>query len=563
MGWSNLKTKPKILIGVLSPLVLLVILGWVAVNNLGAILRTVGWVDHTRVVLSEASNIVGAAVDMETGMRGFMLAGKEEFLEPYIAGEKAAYERIASLQKTVGDNPKQVTRLGEARKILEDWQANVTRPYIETRRKVGEGQTMDDVAQLVGEARGKAYFDAFRKVMADFAAEEEMLMTRRKAENERTVSFTYTVVIGCVVAGLVVGVGLAIAIGAQIANPVVDMTRSMRALADGNKGIDIPGVGRGDELGDMAEAVQVFKENMIKADALAAEQQKEQEARNRRAKALEALTTGFDGQISNILGAVTSAATELESTATSMSSTAEETSKQATAVAAASEQASANVDTVASATEELAGSITEIGRQVSASTEIAGNAVSEAQRTHDTVQGLVAAATKIGEVIGLINDIAEQTNLLALNATIEAARAGDAGKGFAVVASEVKNLANQTAKATQDISDQIGGVQGATQQAADAIESIGKTIREINEIATTIAAAVEEQQAATGEIARNVEQAAAGTAEVSSNIANVTQAAGETGSASSQVLNASQDLAMQADGLRGVVETFLTDVRDA
>jgi methyl-accepting chemotaxis protein len=355
----------------------------------------------------------------------------------------------------------------------------------------------------------------------------------------------------------------AFVIGRSITTPIRSMTGAMRELADKNLSVAIPAVGQKDEVGEMADAVQVFKDNMIRADQLAAEAAREQDARDRRAIKVGELTKRFDQEASGVLDTVSSAATELESTSASMSATAEETSKQATSVAAASEQASTNVQTVAAAAEELSNSIREISRQVSKSAEIADKAVREAERTHAQVQGLAEAAQKIGEVVELITDIAEQTNLLALNATIEAARAGDAGKGFAVVASEVKNLANQTARATEDIGAQIGGIQDATREAVAAIDGIGKVINEINQIATAIASAVEEQGAATQEIARNVEQAATGTTEVSRTIVGVNEAADETGAASGQVLEASRELARQAAGLKTIVQKFLSDVRSA
>jgi methyl-accepting chemotaxis protein len=262
-------------------------------------------------------------------------------------------------------------------------------------------------------------------------------------------------------------------------------------------------------------------------------------------------------RVKEVVGVVASASSEMESAAQSMSATAEETNRQAGAVAAASEEASSNVQTVASAAEELSSSISEITRQVTQSSDVARKAVEEAAKTNATVKGLAEAAQKIGEVVNLINEIAGQTNLLALNATIEAARAGEAGKGFAVVASEVKSLANQTAKATEDIGRQISAIQSATEAAVGAIQGIGKTIEEIAKIATNIASAVEEQGAATQEIARNVQQASAGTQEVTSNISGVTKAATETGAAAGQVLTAARELATQGDTLKKEVEGFL------
>ena len=532
-----------------------------AVNSATA-KKNVGWVSHTYKVIAKANDILAAAVDMETGMRGYLLAGKEGFLDPYKAGQEKFNTLVDEMKQTVSDNPAQVKLMGEISDNINTWIAEVTEPTIQLRRDIGDAKTMDDMADLVGEARGKVYFDKFRQLMADFQAEEAGLMDVRKADNVEMVGFAYTMITICIIVAIVIGVGLAFIIGGAIADPISKMTSSMRALAAGDKSVEIPGTGRGDEIGNMAEAVQVFKDNMIKAESLAAEQEAGQAEREKRAKAVEDLTRKFDNDVSGVIETVAASATEMDSTASSMSNTAEQTSSQSTMAAAASEEASANVQTVASAAEELSSSISEISRQVAQSTQIAGAAVAEVDGANEKVQGLAEAAKKIGEVVALITDIADQTNLLALNATIEAARAGDAGKGFAVVASEVKNLANATAKATEEISAQIGGIQEATEGAVATIGSIGGTIAQMNEIASTIAAAVEEQGAATQEIARNVEEASTGTAEVSSNVASVTQAAGETGQAAGTVREAAQDLSSQTETLKGIVEKFLGDVRD-
>jgi methyl-accepting chemotaxis protein len=349
----------------------------------------------------------------------------------------------------------------------------------------------------------------------------------------------------------------------SIRRPLDGIKTSMLQLADGNLDIEIAGTSRQDEIGDLGRAAQVLRDRSRDAARLAAEKETERTARDARGRTIDELTKAFDGQVSGVLALVGTVVSELETTATALSANSQQTNRQATTVATATEEASASVQTVATAAEELSSSIKEIARQVEQSSRIAQTASDEASRTNETVKGLATSSARIGDVVKLINDIASQTNLLALNATIEAARAGDAGKGFAVVAGEVKNLANQTAKATEEIGAQIGAVQASTEEAVAAIGAIVSRINEINQIAAAIAAAVEQQSAATGEIARNVQQAATGTQEVSANIGGVTQAAGETGAAASQLLSSTRSLARETSGLKDTVGTFLQGVRTA
>ncbi len=349
----------------------------------------------------------------------------------------------------------------------------------------------------------------------------------------------------------------------SIAKPITATTAAMRRLADRQMDTEIPGVGRRDEIGSMASAVQVFKDNMITAARQAVEQEAEQKVKARRTALLEALIGSFESKAGQMVGMVAAAATEMEATAQTMSTTAAQTNQQASIVASAAEVASIGVQTVASAAEQLGSSISEISRQVTQSARVSEKAVTDVRRTDMVVRALAEGAQKIGDVVNLITNIASQTNLLALNATIEAARAGDAGKGFAVVASEVKNLAQQTAKATDEIGKQISQVQLATTEAVEAIRGISVVIEEIGTIATMIAAAVEEQGAATAEIARNVQQTAASTQTVTANITGVSQAASDTGMAAGQVLDAAGDLSRQAESLSGEVARFVADVRAA
>ncbi|HEY1413047.1 MAG TPA: methyl-accepting chemotaxis protein [Rhodopila sp.] len=370
--------------------------------------------------------------------------------------------------------------------------------------------------------------------------------------------------IGLFAAVILVVAATAAAIALSIARPLAKLESSMRRLAAGDRSTGIAGVGRGDEIGGMAAAVQVFKDSMIKADTMANEQEQIKIAAAVAQKAaMNQTADSFHAKVGGFVSLLSSGATELESTAQSMSGTATQANGQAVTVAAAAEEASAGVRTVAAAAEELSASIGEISRQVSQSSRITGQAVADAQRTDGIVRALAEGAEKIGHVVGLITNIAGQTNLLALNATIEAARAGDAGKGFAVVASEVKSLANQTAKATEEIGAQIAQIQSATKEAVDAIRGITGTIEEVSSISMSIAAAVEQQGAATAEIARNVQQTAQSAQDVTVNIGGVSQAATNTGLAASQVLNAASSLLRRVEQLTTEVDSFVAEVRTA
>jgi methyl-accepting chemotaxis protein len=350
-----------------------------------------------------------------------------------------------------------------------------------------------------------------------------------------------------------------------VARPMTRLNGALGEMAGGNLDVVIPGAARGDEIGDLAKTVTVIRENAERKarDEAEAKVAQDRIAAQRRKAEMVRLADDFEGAVGKIVETVSSASNELESSAGTLTATAERAQELTTMVAAASEEASANVQSVASATEEMASSVTEIGRQVQESARMASEAVEQARTTNDRVGELSKAASRIGDVVELINTIAGQTNLLALNATIEAARAGDAGRGFAVVASEVKALAEQTSKATGEIGQQITGIQAATRDSVGAIEAISSTIEKLSEISSAIAAAVEEQGAATQEISRNVQQAAQGTQQVSSNITDVQRGAGETGSASSQVLAAAQSLSMDSGRLKSEVGKFLDSVRAA
>jgi len=411
-------------------------------------------------------------------------------------------------------------------------------------------RSLDDLGEEIGKrldiyvAHNK---DELLQVMADADAYEK---------------HTKTLVLAMAAVAVLLGFALAFGTNFSISNPVRAITDVMNRLRNGDRKIDVPFTTLHDEVGEMAGAVEVFKENLIQVEKLRSEQERQKrQAEIEKKKAIDELANDFEQAVMGIVGSVSSSSSQLHASAQSLSALAEQVRHQAASVSSASREASTNVETVAAATEELSASIGEITARVEDSAQVSANAVDEAARVNIMVEGLAGAVARIDEVVSLITDIASQTNLLALNATIEAARAGDAGKGFAVVANEVKNLANQTARATDEISAQIAAVQGATQEAVSGIRGISGTIAKISEISAAIATAVEEQGAATSEISRSVSQAYEGTKQVSVNINGVTQASTEAGAASHQVLDAARNLATQSERLKDGVHGFIKHLR--
>jgi len=425
--------------------------------------------------------------------------------------------------------------------------------------------------ELDANDQGKLLLDQTRKLNVGLGIGVEQLVqgvlsdTHASASQaRREISLATTLMLalgGLTLVGLTLFVRLYV--GANILRRIGNLQRSMQLLSQGDLQSEIYRSSQNDEIAAMASSLQIFRDSMIEARTLSADQDKDRTAKAERTSRMEARIVGFESTVREALDSLQNSANSMQTTAQGMSATADQSSALVSAVASAAEETSVNVQTVSAGTEELSSSIAEIGRQVVTSAQIARKAVDEAGATDATMQGLAENASRISVVVDLIQTIASQTNLLALNATIEAARAGEAGRGFAVVASEVKSLANQTAKATEEIRSQITNMQGVTTSAVAAIRNISTTISEINEVTTAIAAAVEEQGAATHEIARNIQHAAAGTSQVSGNIVGVSTASAEAGSAASDVLSASGALRREADVLRSEIDAFLSSIRAA
>jgi methyl-accepting chemotaxis protein len=556
---SNVKILPRLVIG-FGILVLMVasLSGYAVITgqSSGSLLDTVSRLANA----SETDQRIQKQVfegRMQTWMA--LATGDQEHWQQADGAFKLAQQRIVALRAQTFDLQRiaMIDRLGP---MIDAYQAKAAKMK-EYKTKSETWDTPEGKALMAATTSVATEIDRLGNELAD-GYSKAATSAKASADGEIASSINVAAIVGTV--AVLLGVGLAIVMARSIASPIKAMTDAMTRLARREMTVEIAGLGRKDEVGSMAEAVQVFKDNMIRADQFTADQQAQKATAEALQKAtLNKMADTFEANVGQLVGLLAASSTEMEATAKSMAATADETSKQAGTVAAAAEEAGTGMQTVASAAEELSASISEISRQVAQSTRVTGKAVSDTQRTDHIVRALADGAEKIGAVVSLITNIAAQTNLLALNATIEAARAGDAGKGFAVVASEVKSLAAQTSKATEEIGAQISQMQAATKEAVDAIRGITGTIEEVSSISISIASAVEEQGAATAEIARNVQQTTAAAQEVTLNISGVNRAAGETGAAATQVLGAAGDLSQQSERLAAEVRSFVAGVRAA
>jgi methyl-accepting chemotaxis protein len=458
-----------------------------------------------------------------------------------------------SLQAIISSDDKILQALKEASALLAEYRQSLT-------KLVDNAKSIEELTAEMNDS-ATAIVKGASAMKTDLLSDQQRL----EAESDATIGATERLIVMLAAGGFLLGGALAVLLGKGISRPMTAMCKAMRELAGGHFDVVLPGLGRNDELGEMAGAVEEFKVQAIaraERDAASQDAQNKASSAARRAELIR-FADDFETAVGTIVSNVSASAVQLESAAGTLTRTAETTQSLSSQVAGASEEASSSMQSVAAATDELSTSVDEIGRRVQESSRIAEAAVLQAQQTDGRIGKLSRAAQEIGDVVKLITAIAEQTNLLALNATIEAARAGDAGRGFAVVAAEVKSLASQTAKATDEISSHISGMQGATQESVAAIKEIGGTIAQISSIASTIASAVEQQSSATQEIARSVQNVAQGTQEAAANITQVNRGATETGAASEDVLNSARTLSTESTRLREELDRFMTNIRAA
>jgi methyl-accepting chemotaxis protein len=561
---AQFSIRAKITAVVAFLLVAMTGMGLLAVRNMRAINAstvdiTTNWLPSVRVL----GDLRAGIVSYRTVIREHMLA---ETAEEKQAVEKTLAAIVESNNRIRQTYEPLITSL-EERSLYSEW--------IQQWDRYKKGT--EEVMALSRKSAGKIPHEAHElneKTVNKIGMDADALLKRSielnntgadKAGKDAADYYNFAFMMLAAITGIAIIVGIAVGIYLvrDVSRGIASIVLPMQALGSGDLTAQVPRQGEQTEIGSMANSLQVFKEALIAKKAADEAAAHDAEAKIERGRRVDGITRDFESMIGEIVNTVSSASTQLEASAGTLTATAERAQELTTMVAAASEEASTNVQSVASATEEMASSVNEISRQVQESARMAGEAVNEARKTNDRVSELSKAAARIGDVVELINNIAGQTNLLALNATIEAARAGDAGRGFAVVASEVKALAEQTAKATGEIGQQINGIQSATQDSVNAIKEISGTIEKLSEISSAIAAAVEEQGAATQEISRNVQQAAQGTQQVTSNITDVQRGAGETGMASSQVLSAAQSLSGDSSRLKLEVGKFLSSVRAA
>lgn len=559
-SFTNIATPRKLLIAFGTLVGMMLTASVISYLSLSSIETSNRSTTLAREAMEAAHAVQSSMISQSSSVRGFLLTGNQAFPAEY----KAASDRFIRSLETLGTLTSGDPALREQIEVLShhahSWRMQIAERQIAL---MSTPETQMDAHTIEASAAGKGSMDAIQQIIAQLETVERERLNEHAAMEATAFRNGYAVIVGGPALALAAAVVMGLLLNRAIARPIVAMTETMNRLANGDTAVLVPGLARSDEIGAMAQAIEVFKQNRMEADRLNEQSRAEGTAKARRAVHLEGLMRAFDARIVTVVEELTSAARQMQHASGSLNETADEAKRRSIAVVSASQEASGSVQTVAAAAEELSASIFEISRQVEQATQTTGQAVNHATQANAVVSGLAAGVSRIDEVVKLINDIASQTNLLALNATIEAARAGEAGKGFAVVAQEVKSLATQTAQATGDIAQQITAIQGATQAAVSSITGIGHIITEISTVSTAIAAAIEQQKAATQEISRSVQQAADGTREVSTNIADVTRAAADTEGEAHQVKAAADVLARQSLAIREDVRNFLAEVSAA
>jgi methyl-accepting chemotaxis protein len=557
-AFQNMKLSGKL--GVCFAAILVVIIAVGVVSSLQN--RIIGRASEQTRQTSEAGvllqNVTERVTALQWAIGEMLITGSATYKQAYLAGIAGYEEALAKAKAGVAADPALSQALSEAETAIADWRKNTADRQIAL---MEHPSTVNEARAIELTGVGARLNEALQKFAGQVHAYQNTVSEQRFSEQQSAIGLTLTATIVGAAVSLLIAVGSGFLLSRGVATPIVQLNGTMQSLAQGNLLTDVPVSERRDEVGQMAKTVLVFKQSMHRNEELRQASEAEQRDRDQRAEHMMNLTRSFDERVKAMVETLASNARGMERTAVDLSKTAEVSAHESQTVAAAAQEAQAGVETVASASEELSASISEISRQVTNQATLAQTSVNSIEATSRSVAELSEASTKIGEVVRLINEIAEQTNLLALNATIEAARAGEAGKGFAVVASEVKNLANQTAKATEEIGAQVGGIQATTKGTVESIAAVGGQVRQMNDISSAVAAAVEEQNAATQEISRNVQQASEGTRGVTHSIELVTHEVAKTRAAAQSVMESAKQMLGESEGLKTYIDSFLAEVR--
>ena len=515
---------------------------------------------RSRDAADALSAIAQAVSEQSLGVRGYLLAGDTRFLNGFETGRRAFDRSLAKLTRLAEDDPAQAGRLAALSEAVKAWIGQAVAKEIAL---MANPATREEARAMEAAGAGRAGIERIRQAIDDLRGAEAQRMERLAAAQEEEAQRAQILLAAGTAAVLLLAAAMSVLVARGVARPVRRMTALMARLADGDLDADIPDTGRRDEMGGMARALAVFKDNALQSRRLAAEREREQQARLERGFALERAARDFEADVHAVVDRLLQASAQLDTTAGTVAGIVAETDRHSLTTARTAEEASVNIQTVASSADELSASINEIGRQMESSRRASDDAVSAVGDADGAVRALTQAASRIGEVVGLITSIAQQTNLLALNATIEAARAGEAGRGFAVVAGEVKNLAAQTAQATDEVTAQIAGIQAVIGTTVQAIGRVGGIIGEMNGIASAVAAAVEQQAAATAEISRAVAGAGRLSNAVKEDVEELARAVADTGRSAAEVRQRSADVSSGAARLNGELAGFLDRVKAA